>query len=86
MSDRVVLRRLLKSITEISNKPNEICLSRIKKLVEQVNISILEIRLPEVNSKRLHNIYAADIYESDNISCSVFGIQKSGDCIPLHGE
>lgn len=86
MSDRIALRRLLKSILELSATPNDKSLSRIMNLVGQINVSLLEINLPSVNSTRVHDIYATDIYESDNISCSIFGIQKSESCIPLHGE
>lgn len=86
MTDRKALRQVLKTILTLSESLDKNSLSEICKLVSSVSASMLEINLPQARpSTVIQDIYAASVYDNDQISCSVFGIQLSGGRIPLHG-
>lgn len=88
MADRATLRHILRTILTLSDKLGKDSLTEIRSLVGKVTTSVLEIRLPEskATSTVYDNIYAADIYQSHAISCSVFGMRKKNGRIPLHGN
>jgi hypothetical protein len=86
MTERAALRQILRNIVELSKETDKSSLSKISKLIASVSVSVLEIKLPQVDAIRPQNIYSSDVYEASNISCSIFGIQKQNGSIPLHGN
>lgn len=86
MSDRLALKQILKNVLELSNEMNGNSIAKICQLIGKITTNVLDIKLPEPESDLIRNIYSTDIYETSNISCSVFGMQKEGSRIPLHGN
>jgi hypothetical protein len=87
MVDRVALRQVLKSVLTLSENLDKNSLPEIRNLISKVSTSMLEINLPKAKSTTvIQDVYCADVYENNQISCSVFGIQLKGGRIPLHGK
>lgn len=86
MADRAALRQVLRTILTLSENLDKNSLPEICKLISKVSSSMLEISLPAARpSTVIQDIYSANVYENNQISCSVFGIQLEGGHIPLHG-
>lgn len=82
MADRLALRRMLRTILGLSKRIDKGSIEEIRKLVNEISTSILEIDLTLNRAK----IFAATIYEDPNISATVFGMRQAGSRIPLHGN
>lgn len=92
MTDRRALRLVLENLTRLSTKllyspGDKELIGEIRRVFSGVSLSVLEIDLPEREPSlyRMYgNCYTADIHENASMACTVFGLKRKGDKIPMH--